>query len=199
MRFLPLLVIVSAATALKPPTGARRTLSRASLLRSATGAALGLPVSALAFDLPPLEDFENPAVRAQFADAKNPGLVKQQSSAFYAITTGDVPTLKKMADSGWDLGSLADSAGKTPLHRAAQVGNVGAVEVLLKSGSKIDAVTRWKETPLHFATRNGRIACVKQLVEAGASTTMETSGGDTPLSLARKYRMASIEEFLDGK
>jgi ankyrin repeat protein len=44
-------------------------------------------------------------------------------------------SLQAMADAGWALGSVKDSAGKTPLHRAAQVGNAPAVELLIKYGT----------------------------------------------------------------
>ena len=50
---------------------------------------------------PALEEYENPVARAKFAAVKNPGLGKQQSSAFYAITVGDLRTLKQMAENGW--------------------------------------------------------------------------------------------------
>ena len=33
-----------------------------------------------------------------------------------------------MIDNGWQLGSATDSAGKTSLHRAAQLGNAAAVK-----------------------------------------------------------------------
>ena len=67
-------------------------------------------------------------MRRRAAAKPNPGRDKQQSSIFYAITTGDNLLIKQMADSGWELPMLQDSAGKTALHRAAQVGNVGAGE-----------------------------------------------------------------------
>jgi len=104
-----------------------------------------------------------------------------------------------MVEGGWDLAACKDSAGKTVLHRAAQVGNGPAVAALLKAGSKIDAMTQWKETPLHMATRNGRLAVVKQLVEAGASTSTQTYGGDDALTIAKKYKMKEVAEFLTSK
>jgi ankyrin repeat protein len=93
-----------------------------------------------------------------------------------------------MIDSKWDLANAVDTAGKTPLHRAAQLGNTGAIEKLLKAGVPINPVNTWMETPLHLAVRNGRAAAVKQLVDAGASKTAETAGGDTAYALATKYK-----------
>ena len=103
-----------------------------------------------------------------------------------------------MAKGGWDLDKVTDSAGKTVLHRAAQVGNAPAVALLLKSGAPIDPKTQWKETPLHMAARTNRLECVKQLVEAGASTSAETYGGDTALGLATKYKFTALAEYLSS-
>merc|ERR1719453_1772265 len=103
-----------------------------------------------------------------------------------------------MVDGGWDLTAAKDTAGKTVLHRAAQVGNARAVETLLKAGAEVDAVTQWKETPLHMATRNGKLECVKLLTAAGAKPDKLTIGGDTALVLAQKYRMKAVEDFLAG-
>lgn len=137
--------------------------------------------------------------RAKAAKMPNPSLRKQQSSAFYAVSTFDQGSLEKMIEGGWDLAGAKDEAGKTVLHRAAQVGNAPAVEALLKSGVNIDAVTQWKETPLHMAARNNRLAVVKTLVEAGASTTSKTYGGDTALEIATKYKFKDLVSFLDSK
>ena len=109
--------------------------------------AAGLRLPASAFDLPALDEFDDPRARKKAAALSNPPLGKQQSSAFYAVSTGDLTSLQLMVDNGWELGKAKDTAGKTVLHRAAQVGNVPAVEVLLKQGAtSVDALTRWEET-----------------------------------------------------
>ena len=141
----------------------------------------------------------DPKARKAFAKRPNPEITKQQSSAFYAVSTFDQSSLDAMVDGGWDLAGCKDSAGKTVLHRAAQVGNGPAVTALLKSGSKIDAKTQWKETPLHMAARNNRVDTVKQLVDAGASTSAETYGGDNALSIAKKYKFKAMAEYLASK
>ena len=143
--------------------------------------------------------FTDPKARAAAAKRANPALRKQQSSAFYAVSTFDQSSLDKMIDGGWELASCKDEAGKTVLHRAAQVGNAPAVASLLKSGSSVDALTQWKATPLHMAARNNKVAVVKALVEAGASTKLKTYGGDTALEIAQKYKFKDLAAFLDGK
>lgn len=191
MGFATLLV---SALALKPTS--LTSLTRRSVLAMPL---FSVPGIALAFQTPALDQFGDFKARALAATRPNPELSTQQQAAFFAITNNDLITLQKMIDSGWDLGKAVDTAGKTSLHRAAQIGNSGAIDILVKAGVPLDASNAWQETPLHLATRNGRSAAVKQLVAAGASTTAKTVGGDNALSLARKYRKADVAEFLASK
>jgi len=192
--FAVALVLVSTCDALRLDSVIGR---RSAVSLGALAAGIRLPASA--FDLPILEDFDDPKARKKAAAMPNPPIGKQQSSAFYAVSTGDMASLQLMVDNGWALSQAKDTAGKTVLHRAAQVGNAPAVDVLIKQGSAVDAVTQWQETPLHMAARNGRVACVKQLAEAGADLSKKTFGGDTALTLAEKYRMKAVVEYLSSK
>jgi hypothetical protein len=93
------------------------------------------PTAVSAFDLPPpdglvaafnpydIKALEDPNVRSKFAAAPNPDKARQQSSAYFAVSNGDIDSLQAMADGGWALAELADDNGKTLLHRAAQIGN----------------------------------------------------------------------------
>lgn len=178
-----------------PDPSAQRTLTR----RAALLAPFAAPAAARAYQTPVPDQWGDQQAISLAETRSNPGLGTQQQAAFYAITQGDLATLQRMIDSGWDLKNAKDSSGKTALHRAAQLGNQLAIEKILKAGVPIDPTNAWEETPLHLATRNGKTAAVKQLVEAGASTSRKTFGGDTPLALATKYRKADIAEFLSSK
>ena len=101
-----------------------------------------------------------------------------------------------MIDAGWELDKATDTAGKTPMHRAAQVGNTGAINMMLEAKCNPSVINQFSETPLHMAVRNGRLASVKALVGAGADTSVKTFGGDTALVLAKKYRMSEVESYL---
>jgi len=208
MRLL-LATCCAAASALSlPPTQHRAVREQAGGLASGTptrrallGAALASvsPLAAAAFDTPDVGQFDDPFARAKASGRPNPSGSKQLTAAFYALTSGDVQSLKSMAAAGWDLNTITDTAGKTPLHRAAQLGFGPGVQVLLDAGVDVDPSNAWKETPMHFAVRNGKIGVVKQLVGAGANLSKVTGGGDTPLSLARKYRMEEIATYLSAQ
>ena len=104
-----------------------------------------------AFDVPPLEAFDDPGARRYSANQPNPSMASMQSKAFYAVATGDNPTFQKMIDAGWPIEKIKDTAGKTVLHVAAQKGNSAAITLMVKAGNPIDPITTWKETPLHLA------------------------------------------------
>ena len=197
-----------------PPRESAALTSRRSILATTSAALIsGTTAAAIAFDLPPPKDglvaafnpydlkaLEDPEVRRTYAAKPNPDVPMQQSSAYYAVSNGDIESLQAMADGGWKLAELADDSGRTLLHRAAQIGNEPAVKLLLKEGSPLDAYTAYKETPLHMAVRNNRLACVKVLVEAGASTSaVYSTNGDTAVTLAQKYKFQSIVEYLTSK
>ena len=198
MRFFLLVLCCGAGAALQLPS--RSVVTRRGALESASAAlaaSFAAAAPAAAFDIPPLDQFEDMKARAKFAQMPNPkGLKKQVSSAMYAITTGDLPSLKKMVDAGWDLTAATDDAGKTALHRAAQLGSTGAAEVLIGGKVNLDAVTLYKDTPLHMAARNNRVDFVKQLVAAGADKTKVNMAGDTPAMLAARYKFEGVIDAL---
>ena len=194
LRGIVVLALATACGALRAPP---RAGNRRAVLQGAASFVLSAASpAAFAFDTPDLTAFDDPKAKALFADKANPGLAKQASASFYAITTGDLISLKKMLDAGWNLGEACDTAGKTPMHRAAQVGNTGAIQLLVDAGVSPSVTNKFDESPLHFAVRNNRLPAVKMLVGAGADRAQKTFGGDTALVLAQKYKMTAVEDYL---
>ena len=114
-----MLALTAVCVALRAPSGASPSSSRRAILQGAASSLLfGASPAAFAFDTPDLTEFDDPKARALAAGKKNPSLTKQASASFYAITTGDLITLKKMLEAGWQLGEACDTSGKTPMHRA---------------------------------------------------------------------------------
>ena len=91
----------------------------------------------------------------------------------------------------------ADEGGYTPLHEAANCGRVRIAELLLDSGTNIEAICappihpdmerHSESTPLMLATRNGSVATVKLLVDRGANVKATNSLGEMAI-----YEAASL-------
>lgn len=95
-----------------------------------------------------------------------------------------------------------------PLHRAAQVGNLDLVTLLLRRGANPNSRNTVDGTPLHCSARAGRRAVAEKLIQSGAeidsrttgqnpASTLETvSEGNTPLHLAAYNGMPAVVELL---
>ena len=57
---------------------------------------------------------------------------------------------------------------------AAQGGNTGMVELLLRNSASIETMDKENNTPLHLAAQNGHIGIV-QLIENKAAVSMKTA------------------------
>lgn len=72
---------------------------------------------------------------------------------------------------------------RTPLHYAAEQGDVSAIVALLRSQADVNAHDAHKSTPLHLAARCGKAEAVQKLIGAGAAIAVD-SCGKTPLHYA---------------
>ena len=85
---------------------------------------------------------------------------------------------------------------ETPLHKAAESGDIQAVRDLIISGEKIDDRNRAGETPLHYAARFGNMEVLKLLIENAAKIDEVAENGSTPLHIAIKERQFEIMKII---
>uniref|UniRef100_A0AAY4BWC7 ZU5 domain-containing protein n=1 Tax=Denticeps clupeoides TaxID=299321 RepID=A0AAY4BWC7_9TELE len=91
--------------------------------------------------------------------------------------------------------------GFTPLHIACKKNRVKVMELLLKHGASIQAVTEVRETvrvsrPCHVAAFMGHENIVKQLTHHGASPNTTNVRGETALHMAARAGQADVVRFL---
>ena len=101
-----------------------------------------------------------------------------------AAEQGDVAGIRQMLAEGDDVGSFEGFWLSTPLHLAAAMGHVAAVQLLLERGANIQAQDALGECPLHVAAKNGRREVVDQLIGVGAWLSPRDFSERTPLHLA---------------
>ncbi|XP_068165378.1 ankyrin repeat domain-containing protein 10a [Antennarius striatus] len=75
--------------------------------------------------------------------------------------------------------------GWTPIHWAAQYGQLECVVYLVQMGCEVNSVTsRFNQTPTHSAAFGGHPHCVVWLTQAGADVNRQDCGGEAPIHKA---------------
>ena len=90
----------------------------------------------------------------------------------------------------------------TPLHYAADRGQLKIVKFLLKNGANINSVNVASQTSLHLATitRNFNIEVIKVLLDHGANFKVKDNAGSTVLDLCKGNQNGKdVIEFILAK
>lgn len=87
-----------------------------------------------------------------------------------------------LIEKGVFLINQPNKEGETPLHYAARLNNIQAIDLLIDNGANINAVDSYGRTPLHCAAVHCRYDVVKILIEKGAEVGTPNSDGKTVLS-----------------
>ncbi|MEO0997736.1 MAG: ankyrin repeat domain-containing protein, partial [Pseudomonadota bacterium] len=99
---------------------------------------------------------------------------------WHAIGRNDTGLIEKLAAAH----AIADSDGNTPLHRAAILGDLGAIAVLTARGADLGAVNSSGETPLIAALKARQYGTLEALVNAGADVNYRNEAGQSALMIA---------------
>lgn len=81
-------------------------------------------------------------------------------------------------------GMVDAQAPLTPLHLAAQAGNLSEAKRLIETGEQVDARDSRGMTPLHYAASGGHIGLASLLLDRGADPNARAQIDMTPLHLA---------------
>jgi ankyrin repeat protein len=91
-----------------------------------------------------------------------------------------------------------ESAGRTPLHVAAENGRTEIATLLLASKADLNAKNSDGYTPLHIAAAFGYKDMVKLLVANKADINAKSNSGDTPLHMAARNGSKDAVDLLLG-
>lgn len=103
------------------------------------------------------------------------------------VIRGDLKALSGVLEKAPEAVDLRDRKRKTPLHMAAGVDQVAAMEVLGAHGAEVDAKDITGMTPLHVAAMYGRRGAAEWLLDHGAAVGAVDDFGDTPLHTAAVF------------
>jgi ankyrin repeat protein len=112
----------------------------------------------------------------------------QRPDLLQAVIEGDLNRLQRLLAGGADP-NVADDAGWTALHFAAQRQDADQVRALLAAGAAVDAADAHGDTPLFRAvfTYRGSASTIEALKAAGADLYKRNVEGISPRSLAQSF------------
>jgi ankyrin repeat protein len=124
-----------------------------------------------------------------------------------AIKAKDPKRVRAAIAAGADL---AADAKKSPLHAAAEIGDVEVIEALPTAAVRklIDSLDSMDRTPLMCAAQKDRLEAAQALIELGADVNAKSSTGDTALrvtaaegtpEMARLLLAAGADPLLPGR
>ncbi|KAJ3312574.1 hypothetical protein HDV04_002891 [Boothiomyces sp. JEL0838] len=124
--------------------------------------------------------------------ARNPKLIQlarnssNRTALHIACGYGRKETVEKLLETGLGINEL-DKFGQSPIFRAVEFKHAEIVELLIKSGAKLDIQDNKKRTVLHYACRTDNTPIIRLLLENKCDATLPEQDGLLPLDFALKY------------
>ncbi len=95
--------------------------------------------------------------------------------------------------------TCSSAARSTPLHMAAERGDLAGVLTLLAAGAGVDVRDTGGTTPLFLAAEAGHTAVVRAVLAGGADPRVSNAAGESPLYIASlRGHLAAVVALLEG-
>lgn len=111
------------------------------------------------------------------------------------VTRKDYAGLQKLLKQTRNINET-DLKGVAPIHYAASMGSVEAMQLLIDNRADIKLKTIGGWTPLHYAAHGGHVDMVQLLVRAGHPVNIKDSGGETALFYAVEGNQVPVVRWL---
>lgn len=127
----------------------------------------------------------------------NRDFLEGRTSVVIAAVEGNAEVLEVLLKAGGNPNS-SDAFGWRPLHHTTYDGKecVKCIEVLIRNGAEVDAVTSLDITPLHRAAGFGHASAVKTLLASGASKTLKDKYGNSAYQRAMNSGHEEVARLL---
>ncbi|KAL2118940.1 hypothetical protein VTJ04DRAFT_5899 [Mycothermus thermophilus] len=124
-----------------------------------------------------------------------------QTALHFIASKNNLDLARRLLESHTPAAStrVRDKRGQYPIHRAAAIGSVPMINLLIKHKSPINATDSAGQTPLHHAVAEGHGDAAIALLKAGAETDKKDVDGYLPLDMApgpdvKKYIIRKAHE-----
>ena len=104
--------------------------------------------------------------------------------------------MKTLVDCNATLSAITPGERKTALHLAALKGHLDTLEVLIRSGAKINAKADGGATPLHLSIKKANVKVITTLINAMADVNAVYDDGSTALHRACETRRSEVVQAL---
>ena len=88
------------------------------------------------------------------------------------------------------------SDGDALIHLIAFVGGPDELDLLVRSGAKVNAIGDMGYTPLHYAAMEGRLKVAEKLLALGADPKIRNEFGTTPAETALIHEHKDVAKLL---
>jgi hypothetical protein len=117
---------------------------------------------------------------------------------FNAIRQDKLEQVKVAIKDNKALVNTKDDKNNTPLIVAAEHGNTGIVNALVKHGAHVNyQIPEKKLTPLMVAVQKGNVDTVNYLLENGADKTIVDALGNTALEYAKQQKKQDLIDAIE--
>ncbi|BBO89306.1 ankyrin repeat domain-containing protein [Desulfosarcina ovata] len=107
-------------------------------------------------------------------------IADEELNVFKAVLSDDLQSLKKLIDDHVNISQMNEN-GETPLHIAAERGNLNIAIALITAGANVNSTDNTNRTPLFIAVNNEYIDLIKLLIVKNANVNKSLNNGNSPL------------------